>query len=75
MQEMRVRSLGSGRSPGDSSILAWRILWTEEPNGLQSTGSQEQDMKYNQDILNETNTLLMPRYYFEQHQATLKEGF
>ena len=23
-----------------SSILAWRILWTEEPRGLQSTGSQ-----------------------------------
>ena len=25
-----------------SSILAWRIPWTEEPNGLQSTGSQSQ---------------------------------
>ena len=22
------------------SILAWRIPWTEEPNGLQSMGSQ-----------------------------------
>ena len=22
------------------SILAWRIPWTEEPGGLQSTGSQ-----------------------------------
>ena len=22
-----------------SSILAWRILWTEEPGGLQSRGS------------------------------------
>ena len=22
-----------------SSILAWRILWTKEPGGLQSTGS------------------------------------
>ena len=22
------------------SILAWRISWTEEPGGLQSTGSQ-----------------------------------
>ena len=36
---------GSGRSPGEgnathSSILAWRIPWTEEPGGLQSTGSQ-----------------------------------
>ena len=24
----------------NSSILAWRIPWTEEPGGLQSTGSQ-----------------------------------
>ena len=23
-----------------SSILAWKIPWTEEPGGLQSTGSQ-----------------------------------
>ena len=23
-----------------SSILAWRISWTEEPGGLQSVGSQ-----------------------------------
>ena len=23
-----------------SSILAWKIPWTEEPNGLQSMGSQ-----------------------------------
>ena len=26
-----------------SSILAWRITWTEEPGGLQSLGSQELD--------------------------------
>ena len=26
-----------------SSILAWRILWTEEPGGLQSMGLQESD--------------------------------
>ena len=36
---------GSGRSPGEgmathSSILAWKIPWTEEPGGLQSRGSQ-----------------------------------
>ena len=24
-----------------SSILAWRILWTEEPGSLQSMGSRE----------------------------------
>ena len=27
-----------------SSILAWRILWTEKPGRLQSMGSQESDM-------------------------------
>ena len=36
---------GSETSPGEemathSSILAWRIPWTEEPGGLQFTGSQ-----------------------------------
>ena len=36
---------GSGRSPGEgkanhSSILAWRIPWTEKPGRLQSMGSQ-----------------------------------
>ena len=33
---------GSGRFRGatHSSILAWRIPWTEEPGGLQSVGSQ-----------------------------------
>ena len=41
---MRVRSLGQEnlREEGmvtHSSILAWRILWTEEPGGLQSMRS------------------------------------
>ena len=41
----RVQSLGQGRSLEEgtathSSILAWRIPWTEEPGGLQFTGSQ-----------------------------------
>ena len=36
---------GSGRSSGEgmanhSSILAWRIPWTEEPSGLQSIATQ-----------------------------------
>ena len=26
-----------------SSMFAWEIPWTEEPGGLQSTGSQESD--------------------------------
>ena len=41
----RVQSLG-GEDPLEegmtthSSVLAWRIPWTEEPGGLQSRGSQ-----------------------------------
>ena len=31
--------LEEGRT-GHSSILAWRMLWTEESGGLQSTGSK-----------------------------------
>ena len=45
MQETRVQSLGQ-EDPLEkgmathSSILAWRIPWTEEPGGLLSTGLQ-----------------------------------
>ena len=47
-QEMQVRSLGQEEPlekgvATHSSILAWRILWTEEPGGLQSMGSQRHD--------------------------------
>ena len=43
--EMWVRSLGwedplEKEMATHSSILAWRIPWTEEPGGLQSKGSQ-----------------------------------
>ena len=45
MQETWVRSLGwedplEKETANPSSIIAWRILWTEEPGGLQSLGSQ-----------------------------------
>ena len=45
MQETQVQSLGREDSldkkmATHSSILAWEILWTEEPGGLQSLGSQ-----------------------------------
>ena len=42
MQEMRVQSLGWEDPPekDHSSILAWRILWTEESGGLPSMGLQ-----------------------------------
>ena len=39
MQEMQVQSLGwedplEKEMATQSSILAWRIIWTEEPGGL-----------------------------------------
>ena len=47
MQETQVLSLGWEDTPEKgmvthSSILAWKIPWTEEPGGLQSMGSQSQ---------------------------------
>ena len=45
MQESQVRLLGledplEKEMAAHSSILAWRISWTEEPGGIQSTGWQ-----------------------------------
>ena len=45
IQEVQFQSLGQEdplekEMATHSSILAWRIPWTEEPGGLQSTGSQ-----------------------------------
>ena len=45
MQETWVPSLGQENPLEEeigtrSSILAWKIPWTEEPDGLQSVGSQ-----------------------------------
>ena len=47
MQETQVQSLGweeplEKKMATYSSILAWRIPWTEEPGGLQSMGSQKE---------------------------------
>ena len=46
VKETRVRSLGwedplEKEMATHSSILAWKISWTEEPGGLQSIGSQK----------------------------------
>ena len=45
MRETRVQSLGGEdllemEMATHSSILAWKILWMEEPGRLQSMGSQ-----------------------------------
>ena len=47
-QETWVRSLGQEESlekgmANHSSLLAWKILWTEEPGGLWSKGHKESD--------------------------------
>ena len=47
MWETQVQSLGQEvplekEMATHSSILAWKIPWTEEPGGLQPTGSQSQ---------------------------------
>ena len=49
MQETWVQFLGredllEKEMATHSNILAWRIPWTEEPDRLQSTVSQEADM-------------------------------
>ena len=45
MQETQFQSLGwedplEKEMATHSSILAWKILWTQDPGGLQSMGSQ-----------------------------------
>ena len=49
VQEAEDQSLGQEDPLGKemathSSILAWKIPWTEEPGGLQSIGLQESDL-------------------------------
>ena len=48
IQRIQVRSLDQEdpleeKMATHSSILAWEILWTEEPSGLQSMGHKESD--------------------------------
>ena len=65
MQETGVRSLGREDPLGKemathSSILAWRIPWTEEPGGLQSMGLQESDRT---EWLNHSNMIEIVRWF------------
>ena len=59
MQEIQVRSLSQEdllekEMTTHSSILAWRIPWTEEPGGLQSMGAQR--VRHDLMIVAETST-------------------
>ena len=64
LQGTRVQSLGWGDSleagmATHSSILAWRIPWTEEPGRLQSIGSPE--VRYDWVAEHTHSTLLLER--------------
>ena len=67
VQETRVQSLGwedplEKATAIHSSILAWKISWTEEPGGLQSMGSQ----RVGHDWATNTNT----SYYARQSKES-----
>ena len=63
MQEIQVQFLGQ-ENPLEkemathSSILAWKIYWTEEPGALQSMGIAESDMTENEHTHTHTHTQL-----------------
>ena len=63
MQEMWVQS-PDGEDPLEkkmathSSILAWKIQWTEEPGGLQSMGSESDMTRY-------THTFIKPPILYD----------
>ena len=65
MQEIQLHSLGQEDPLEEgmathSSILAWRIPWTEEPGGLQSWGRKELDRT---ERLTHTHTVGLPHYF------------
>ena len=71
MQEMWVRSLDQ-KDPLEkemtprSSILAWRIPWTEEPGGLQFMGSQKSWMQLSDDNKKHHSELCMCKNHLPQ---------
>ena len=74
MRKTRVRSLGSEDTlekemATHSSILAWKSPWTEEPDRLQSVGSQ----RVGHDWVTTTfpRSYLQPRSSTKCHQAAL----
>ena len=74
MQEMQVRSLGQEdpleeEMATHSSIIAWKILWTEKPGGLQPIGS-----KRNQIWLSDQTTTrwFWCQLVFAKHLSTLQ---
>ena len=71
MWKIRVWSLGQEdplekEMATHSSILAWRIPWTEEPGRLQSTGSQSRTRPSNFTSLHFTYDCFMYYQFFNQ---------
>ena len=70
MQETRVQSLVrkdtvEKETATHSSILAWEILWTDEPGGLQSIGLQ----RVEHNLATKQQTLLKPHSSEEKTEA------
>ena len=76
MLEMQVQSLGwedpleKGMAT-HSSILAWRLPWTEEPGRLQSTGSQT--VRHDGSDLSHMHTRGLKQGFLSQGEG-LREG-
>ena len=71
-QETRVRSLCwedllEKEMATPSSVLAWEIPWTEEPGGLQSTGSHESDTAERLNNKIPSNSLWVERHSKKTH--------
>ena len=75
MQETWVQFLGwedtlEKEMATHSSILAWRIPWTEEPGRLQSMGSQELDTTYQ--LNTSTISYIAGRFFTASENETIK---
>ena len=74
MWETQVQSLGredplEKEMATRSSILAWRIPWTEEPGRLQSTGLQKKELDTTE-WLHFTSTWLQASINQQRQEAT-----
>ena len=75
-QETRVQFLG-GEDPLEedmathASILAWKIPWTEEPGGLQSTGSVAESDTTEPLRLSLSSSFMLPTFLVEGGSTNL----
>ena len=78
----RVQSLGQEdllekEMATHSSILAWRIPWTEEPGGQQFVGSQESDTTEVTSLSRQLKSIVMslkPCYFVVDQQEASQNG-